>query len=463
MKQKRQQTGGHSPEKDWAQRLRDHLAGYEAPVPDDLWEKIEARLPKEVLSPTPKKEARIVPLWARWAAVAAVFVGGLVLWNVESGMWKENRQEADQTAAVLPLSRGSQRGSEQAHSQAKRKAELEAELEADQTTPNPSYSGGETDTPEGIGLKAKAPALLAEERPMESEKKAEEKPLEPISSGEKSAEEPKEPTSPEGKPILPISSDDKPISSEEKPNETEKSPEDVIRELDQKIADYKERRSKSASVNLYASNGFGTQSYRNGVLMSQEMLSNYDYYTNPDSHGTRAGSSPVYLANHEERQKFYQPISFGLSVNIPISSGFSVSSGIVYTRLRSDFTSIANSLVYERQQTLHYVGIPLTVQYNVWQWHGLNVYATAGGQADFNVKAYVTTEGTETKLEKDNLQWSVNAAAGVQYNFIPQLGIYVEPGIKHYFDNGSHIRNFFKHRPTNFNLQIGVRMNFGTD
>ena len=424
MKQKRQQTGGHSPEEDWAQRLRDHLAGYEAPVPDDLWEKIEARLPKEVLSPTPKKEARIVPLWARWAAVAAVFVGGLVLWN-------ENRYEADQTAAVLPLSRGSQRGSEQAHSQ----AELKAEFEADQTTPNPSYSGGEGCAPK-----------------------------EPISSEEKSTEvpkEPKEPTSPEGKPILPISSDDKPISSEEKPIEPEKSPEDVIRELDQKIADYKERRSKSASVNLYASNGFGTQSYRNGVLMSQEMLSNYDYYTNPDSHGTRAGDSPVYLANHEERQKFYQPISFGLSVNIPISSGFSVSSGIVYTRLRSDFTSIANSLVYERQQTLHYVGIPLTVQYNVWQWRGLNVYATAGGQADFNVKACVTTEGTETKLEKDDLQWSVNAAVGVQYNFIPQLGIYVEPGIKHYFDNGSHIRNFFKHRPTNFNLQVGLRLNMG--
>ena len=431
MKQKRQQTGGHSPEEDWAQRLRDHLAGYEAPVPDDLWEKIEARLPKEVLSPTPKKEARIVPLWARWAAVAAVFVGGLMI------LWNENRYEADQTAAVLPLSRGSQRGSEQAHSQAELKAEFEAEFEADQTTPNPSYSGGESCAQGNLAAK------------------------EPISSGEKSAEEPKEPTSPERKPILPISSDEKPTSSEEKPIEPEKSPEDVIRELDQKIADYKERRSKSASVNLYASNGFGTQSYRNGVLMSQEMLSNYDYYTNPDSHGTRAGSSPVYLANHEERQKFYQPISFGLSVNIPISSEFSVSSGIVYTRLRSDFTSIANSLVCERQQTLHYVGIPLTVQYNVWQWRGLNVYATAGGQADFNVKACVTTEGTETKLEKDDLQWSVNAAAGVQYNFIPQLGIYVEPGIKHYFDNGSHIRNFFKHRPTNFNLQVGLRLNMG--
>ena len=439
MKQKRQQTGGHSPEEDWAQRLRDHLADYEVPVPDDLWEKIEARLPKEVVSTTPKKEARIVPLWARWAAAAA-FVGVLMI------LWNENRYEADQTASVLPLSRGSQRGSEQAHSQ----AELEAEFEADQTTPNPSYSGGESC----------AQGNLAAKEPISSEGK----PIMPISSKEKSDEKPNEPilpTSPEGKPILPISSDDKPISSEEKPNETEKSPEDVIRELDQKIAAYKQHRSESAAIKLYASNGFGTQSYRNGVLMSQEMLSNYDYYTNPDSHGTRAGDSPVYLANHEERQKFYQPISFGLSVNIPISSGFSVSSGIVYTRLRSDFTSIANSLVYERQHTLHYVGIPLTVQYNVWQWRGLNVYATAGGQADFNVKACVTTEGTETKLEKDDLQWSVNAAAGVQYNFIPQLGIYVEPGIKHYFDNGSHIRNFFKHRPTNFNLQIGLRLNMG--
>ena len=414
MKQERHQTDKHSREDQWTQRLRDHLADIEAPVPDDLWEKIEARLPKEVASPTPKKEARIVPLWARWAA-AAVIVGGLViLWNVKSGMWNEN--------SLLSS-----------------KSETTKKTSAEKT-----------------------PALMksekSEEMPMESEKKVEETPLVPISSEEKPNE-----------PILPVSSEEKsnesiqPISSEKKPNDSEKSPENVIRELNQKIAAYKQRRNGSATINLYASNGFGNQSYRNGVLMSQELLSNYDYYRNPDSHGTRVGNSPVYLANHEERQNFYQPISFGLSVNIPISSKFSVSTGVVYTRLSSDFTSIANSLVYERQQKLHYVGIPLTVQYNVWQWHGLNVYATAGGQADFNVKAYMTTEGIETKLEKDDWQWSVNAALGVQYNFIPQLGIYVEPGIKHYFDNGSHIQNYFKYKPTNFNLQLGVRVNLGKD
>ncbi len=432
MKQERHQTDKHSREDQWTQRLRDHLADIEAPVPDDLWEKIEARLPKEVASPAPKKEARIVPLWARWAA-AAVIVGGLViLWNVKSGMWNEN--------SLLSS-----------------KSETTKKTSAEKTPAlMKSKKSEESESSESIEQGVKAPALLAEEMPMESEKKVEETPLVPISSEEKPNE-----------PILPVSSEDKPnepilpISSEKKPKDSEKSPENVIRELNQKIAAYKQRRSGSATINIYASNGFGNQSYRNGVLMSQELLSNYDYYRNPDSHGTRVGNSPVYLANHEERQNFYQPISFGLSVNIPISSKFSVSTGVVYTRLSSDFTSIANSLVYERQQKLHYVGIPLTVQYNVWQWHGLNVYATAGGQADFNVKAYMTTEGTETKLEKDNLQWSVNAALGVQYNFIPQLGIYVEPGIKHYFNNGSHIQNYFKHRPTNFNLQIGLRLNMG--
>ena len=432
MKQERHQTDKHSREDQWTQRLRNHLADIEAPVPDDLWEKIEARLPKEVASPTPKKEARIVPLWARWAA-AAVIVGGLViLWNVKSGIWNEN--------SLLSS-----------------KSETTKKTSAEKTPAlMKSKKSEESESSESIEQSVKVPTLLAEEMPMESEKKVEETPLVPISSEEKPNE-----------PILPVSSEEKsnesiqPISSEKKPNGPEKSPENVIRELNQKIAAYKQRRNGSATINLYASNGFGNQSYRNGVLMSQELLSNYDYYRNPDSHGTRVGNSPVYLANHEERQNFYQPISFGLSVNIPISSKFSVSTGVVYTRLSSDFTSIANSLVYERQQKLHYVGIPLTVQYNVWQWHGLNVYATAGGQADFNVKAYMTTEGTETKLEKDNLQWSVNAALGVQYNFIPQLGIYVEPGIKHYFNNGSHIQNYFKHRPTNFNLQIGLRLNMG--
>ena len=62
-------------EEEWIKRLSDHLADFEAPVPDDLWDKIEARLPKELVAEKPK--ARMVPLWVRWTAAAALV--GLLL------------------------------------------------------------------------------------------------------------------------------------------------------------------------------------------------------------------------------------------------------------------------------------------------------------------------------------------------------------------------------------------------
>ena len=74
---------------------------------------------------------------------------------------------------------------------------------------------------------------------------------------------------------------------------------------------------------------------------------------------------------------------------------------------------------------------------------------------------HLEADGLDQEIEKDRVQWSIGGALGVQYNIIPQLGLYAEPGIKYYFDNGSHIRNYFKYRPTNFNLQIGLRLNMG--
>ena len=108
---------------------------------------------------------------------------------------------------------------------------------------------------------------------------------------------------------------------------------------------------------------------------------------------------------------------------------------------------------------LHYVGIPLSMNYRLWQYKGLNVYLSAGMQADWNVKAQVNTEGVEQEMGLDRLQWSVNGSLGLQYNVLPQLSLYAEPGINHYFDNGSTLQNYFKDKPTSLKLQVGVRVN----
>ena len=397
-------------EEEWIKRLHDHLADFEAPVPDDLWEKIEARLPKELVAEKPK--ARKVPLWVRWTAAAAL-IGLLVGTTVLLWPKHEETPSAPMASATKDVD--------------KMPIESEKTNEAEPVCPIVAR----------IAKPIFAEPVLTEPALPETEMTKEEM-----------AE-----TVPTTQPEQPST---EPSPAEEK-QKTEPSQQKLIRELDEKIADYKVQQKRRVAVSLYASNGFGNQSNRNGVLMSDEMLAYYDYDSRMGRRSTRSGN-PVYLANYEERQKYYQPISFGLTANFPISSRLSLSSGVVYTRLHADFTNVADYLVSEHQTTLHYIGVPLNMQYHVWQWHGLNVYATAGGQVDFNVKARLEEDGVEHDMQKDRSQWSVGGALGVQYNIIPQLGLYVEPGIKYYFDNGSNIRNYFKYRPTNFNLQIGLRL-----
>ena len=68
-----------------------------------------------------------------------------------NAQYREGKTQGKLSAAVLPLSRGSQRGSEQGNNA--------ADNASDQTTPNPSYSGGEGDATEEVsyhGIKAVA-------------------------------------------------------------------------------------------------------------------------------------------------------------------------------------------------------------------------------------------------------------------------------------------------------------------
>ena len=211
-----------------------------------------------------------------------------------------------------------------------------------------------------------------------------------------------------------------------------------------------QRHNKKLSMNLYASGGMSSWNGRNGVQMSSSMQQKFAF--------TRGG--PVYLADYEERQDHKQPISFGLTLSYPLTKRLSLSTGAVYTRLSSDFLTLAQDHQIKRHQVLHYIGIPLNLQFSVWQWHGLEAYLAAGGQVDWNVEAKANTDGVDQKMGKDRMQWSIGGSLGVQYHIVPHVGLYAEPGIRYYFNNGSSISNFYKDKPTNFNLQLGLRFDF---
>ena len=151
------------------------------------------------------------------------------------------------------------------------------------------------------------------------------------------------------------------------------------------------------------------------------------------------------------------PISIGLTASYSVTPRIALTSGLVYTLATSSFQHGAS--MPKETQTLHYVGIPLNLSYTIWGNSWLRTYIMAGAQADMNVKATLKADGHKSDIDNDRAQFSVTGGAGVQLNVAQQLGVYVEPGVRYYFDNGSAVQTIFKEHPTNFSLQVGLRWN----
>lgn len=75
------------------------------------------------------------------------------------------------------------------------------------------------------------------------------------------------------------------------------------------------------------------------------------------------------------------------------------------------------------------------------------------GYVENNTMKYTNTQDISSKP----LQMSVNAGVGIQFDFIDNVGIYAEPGLSYYFDDGSALQTIYKEKPLNFNLNVGVR------
>lgn len=219
-------------------------------------------------------------------------------------------------------------------------------------------------------------------------------------------------------------------------------------------------------LQLYGENGFiGKTSGGNSPVLMSSMPSSdpvyYDKNIKITSFFDERYMAMIPTSDLYEETKHHQPISVGMQVGFHLLPKLKLSTGLVYTKVSSDFISGVYDTRTVSTQDLHYIGIPLNLSYSVWEYKGLHTYVTAGGEGAVNIKNHTETDGEVKESKRDKMQWSTNASVGIQYDFIPQLGVYVEPGMKYYFDNGSQIENIFKDKKLNFNVQFGLRFNVG--
>ena len=194
----------------------------------------------------------------------------------------------------------------------------------------------------------------------------------------------------------------------------------------------------------------------------------------PEIWGMNYGEDPlmaILIANQDKKVdakiKHKTPITFGASVYYSLSRRWGIGTGINYTRLSAELTTGSNSDFISSEQNIHYVGIPVQVNYNVVQKGAFTGYVTGGTVIEKavsgDIKTKYTVDGVIKEETKENIsekpiQVSVNGAVGLQLKVIKNIGIYAEPGVSYHFKDNSSLNTVYKEKPLNFNLKFGIRL-----
>lgn len=160
------------------------------------------------------------------------------------------------------------------------------------------------------------------------------------------------------------------------------------------------------------------------------------------------------------------PVRVGFAISFPLSDRLSIGTGLSYTYLATDIFSGSHYSYFDSSQTVHFIGVPLSLSYRVFSVGRFDAYAIGGAMVEKAVHGRVHEayflNGTEynTSTASTPLPWqfSLTLSAGFQYNISPTLGIFAEPGLQYYLPDNSSLRTIYSDKPLNFSLNLGLRL-----
>lgn len=436
--------------------MQQKLADYKQPAPDLSWSELETALASN-------KKTALIPMWTKRVAAAAV-----VLLIVGLG-WRlsqtDNHTKEQQKTASTTIS------------------EIKASTEETATQEESQPVATEQSVDEGgVPLKPqiKPQKLIARVENMTED------------HGENTAES--EADTENADVARAIDSHDE-AQSTPQDHQTEGRQDEVINDkphsIERHVADLSNLQRRAVQKNrltakVYYSNSFSDFKSMNSIPQVGMYAEADAFYINLNdssmtSGGEMAGAAgssdmshrqktvphPKYAPHSSVVQEYAEhhlPIRLGLSFRYQLTQKWSVETGLTYTYLSSDIKRkvAANPFLFQIEQKLHYVGIPVNAEYLLLENKHFNVYASAGTMVEKMVRGRRNDEynGQSEKVSIHPLQFSLNCAAGAEWKMNRLLSIYAEPGLTYHFDNHSQVPTYYQDKPLGFNLNLGVRIDF---
>lgn len=185
----------------------------------------------------------------------------------------------------------------------------------------------------------------------------------------------------------------------------------------------------------------------------------------------RPSGEPVPIQSYALKTdaKHYRPVTFSVLAKWQFTETLGLESGLSWTMLSSRFTTSSATSQIADQQTLQYIGIPLSMTFSFLDTRLFTIYATMGGMVekcvDGRVKhsEYVSDKLLLSYVDKVSvtpLQWSVSGGAGIQANFSDYVAFFAEPGLSYHFRNDSQVGTIYREHPLDFRFSFGFRLTF---
>lgn len=177
-------------------------------------------------------------------------------------------------------------------------------------------------------------------------------------------------------------------------------------------------------------------------------LARADVTAIPGIHNTDPINAPGDIASH------CIPLIVGLSVKCPVTEKIGITTGLDYSLYSSSF-----SCPTEKQpQLVHYLGIPVRLDWIFATGKGFDAYLGAGIKGDYCLGATLAGES----IGKDGPAFRLLGAGGIQFNATRTLSLFVEPEISWTLPSDHRILSTYSiEHPWMATVATGLRINLG--